>query len=312
MNFQIIAATILAASLSLSSCSLVKSITGAETVGNNSSSVETPKVDYNNKKKKKGDKKDSKNEIAESNSKTNYNKPSMEELSGGQWTIASVGSTEITIDEDVPYVNFDPEGRFYAYDGCNVINGDYALRSDGTLAFAHVLTTMKYCPDVEYGALITMQFNEEKFPFVDCKNIGQDTYLYFKDENGKTLMTLRRHNMEFLNGNWRITSVEGKKVNDEEANIFIDIAELKVHGNTGCNFFNGDLYINPQLSNAIDFSNMAITRMACPKENQERMILVALEESKTAKAGKHKNTGVLYNRDNEEVMILKRIEQDND
>ncbi len=82
-------------------------------------------------------------------------------------------------------------------------------------------------------------------------------------------MTLRRHNMEFLNGNWRVTAIDGQPIDDEEANVFIDIAELKIHGNTGCNYFNGAIYIDPARTNAIDFSDMGVTRMACHKAEQE-------------------------------------------
>ncbi len=58
-------------------------------------------------------------------------KPSKEQLCGGEWTVASVGEIKIETEENVPYVNFAPDGRFYASDGCNVINGDYVLRTDG-------------------------------------------------------------------------------------------------------------------------------------------------------------------------------------
>ncbi len=121
------------------------------------------------------------------------------------------------------------------------------------------------------------------------------------------MMTLRRHNMEFLNGNWRVTAIDGRAIDDEEANIFIDIAELKVHGNTGCNYFNGDLYIDPQRSNAIDFSDMGVTRMACPKGDQERQMLVALEETKTAIAGDREDTVLLLDKAGKAVLTLKRI-----
>ena len=232
-------------------------------------------------------------------------KPSKEQLCGGEWTVASVGEIKIETEENVPYVNFAPDGRFYASDGCNVINGDYVLRTDGFLSFANVLSTMKYCHDMEYSTLISNIFGEKRYS-VDFRRIGQDSYLYIQSSAGKTLMTLRRHNMEFLNGNWRVTAIDGQPIDDEEANVFIDIAELKIHGNTGCNYFNGAIYIDPARTNAIDFSDMGVTRMACHKAEQEQKMLVALEETRTAIAG-NDDTVLLMNKSGREVLTLKRI-----
>lgn len=287
-----------------SSCSLLGSLTGKQAQAATGTEVTAGTV---KPEKTTGKNKKNKN-AAETGTQTPKNvKPTQDELCGGQWTVASVGDVTIDAEDDVPYVAFDRTGRFYASDGCNIINGDYALRSDGTLALSNTLSTMKYCPEVEYSAAIASILNGSTRISVDCRRIGQDTYLYLKNERGNTAMTLRRHNMEFLNGNWRVTSIDGKKIDDEEANIFIDIAELKVHGNTGCNFFNGELYIDPQRSNAIDFSNMGVTRMACPKESQERAMLVALEEAASAVAGKNDDTVLIFNKTGRELLTLKRI-----
>ncbi|MCM1065957.1 MAG: META domain-containing protein [Muribaculaceae bacterium] len=305
MNTKTLILSMAAAALMASSCSVFKGSQSGNSSSRSEIKSETVKPDKSAGKKDKKDKKN-KNRAASQVSSTENVKPTREQLCGGEWTVSSVGDVNITVEENVPYVNFAPDGRFYASDGCNTINGDYALRSDGTLTFDHVLSTMKYCADMEYSALIASMFGPEKVA-VDCRRIGQDTYLYFKNKNGNTIMTLRRHNMEFLNGNWRVTAIDGRAIDDEEANIFIDIAELKVHGNTGCNFFNGDLYIDTTRSNAIDFSNMGLTRMACPKGDQERMMMVALEETKTAIAGKNDDTVLLLNGKGKEVLTLRRI-----
>ena len=112
--------------------------------------------------------------------------------------------------------------------------------------------------------------------------------------------------MDFLNGNWQITSVSGKKIEGDDATLFIDIAELKVHGNTGCNFFNGQLFINPDKSNAIDFSNLITTRMACPNMEQESAILLALEDAATAIEGSEGRV-MLLNTSGKELMTLKPL-----
>ena len=281
----------------LGSCSLFNKV--SKRGGNESADVKEMKID-----KKKGKIKDL--AAPQYPSSEQGTMPTTEQLTGGRWTIVSVGDMEINAEDEQPYIHFDPQGRFYASDGCNVVNGDYTVRSNGEMGFANVLSTMKYCPDVTYAPAIGALLTDGNHPKIDCRTIGQDTYLYFNDDSGKNIAIYRRHNMEFLNGNWAIVSAEGKKINDEEANLFIDVAELKVHGNTGCNFFNGELYIDPTRSNAVDFSNMGLTRMACPKADQERRIMVALEEAVSAIAGKKDGTVLLINAKGKEVMILKR------
>ncbi len=113
--------------------------------------------------------------------------------------------------------------------------------------------------------------------------------------------------MEFLNGNWQVTSIDGRAIDDEECNVFFDIAELKIHGNTGCNFFNGDLYIDPSKSNALDINNIGETRMACNKGDQELRMIVALESTASAIAGDADNTVLLLDADGKELMTLRRI-----
>lgn len=281
----------------LGSCSLINKVN--KRGSNESTEVKEMKID-----KKKGKIKDI--AMPQYPSTDHGTMPTVDQLTGGRWTIVSVGDMEINAEDEQPYIHFEPQGRFYASDGCNVVNGDYTIRSNGEMAFGNVLSTMKYCPDVDYAPAIGALLSDGNHPAIDCRTIGQDTYLYFNGDNGKNIATYRRHNMEFLNGNWAITSAEGKKINDDEANIFIDVAELKVHGNTGCNFFNGEVYIDPSRSNAVDFSNMGLTRMACPKADQERRIIVALEEAVSAIAGKKDDTVLLLNSKGKEVMILKR------
>ncbi len=235
-------------------------------------------------------------------------RPDQTTLCGGRWLIASVDTYTIEAEDNAPYIDFESgTGRFYGNDGCNIINGDYLLRSDGAMVFSHVLSTLRYCPDSEYSALIGRYLSGGDRFYVDTKRVGQDTYLYLRTDNDKVVITLRRHNMEFLNGNWQVTGIGGHAIDDEECNIFFDIAELKVHGNTGCNFFNGSIYIDPNRSNALDLSNMGTTRMACPKGDQEMKMMVALESTASAIAGDNGKTVILLDAKGKEMLTLRRI-----
>lgn len=226
----------------------------------------------------------------------------------GEWQIVSVDGKALPALDEMPYINFDKrDNRFYCSNGCNVLNGGWSVNTDGRLEFTNALSTMKYCGDMGYDVLISSALDETKPADIKIERLGHETYLKFFNAKGGEIFSARKHNMEFLNGNWQIISVGGKDINDEEATLFIDIAQLKVHGNTGCNYFNGELFINPAKSNAIDFSRMATTRMACPKYEQEGAILLALEETASAIEGDGDRV-ILLNGAGKELMVLRRLE----
>lgn len=224
----------------------------------------------------------------------------------GEWRIIKVGDTKISGDEDMPYINFEAAtGRFYSSNGCNLLNGDYKVDGD-KIEFKSVISTMKYCGWMKYDTAINAVISEEAPVRVAVSRLGNEYYLTFYSLAGKELMVASRDNMGFLNGNWQIVKVKGNEINDEEATIFIDVPALKVHGNTGCNYFNGTIYINPEKSNAIDFSNMALTRMACPKFEQEQAIMLALEETATA-LDRGDGNAILLDSAGKELMTLRSI-----
>ena len=168
------------------------------------------------------------------------------------------------------------------------------------------MSTMKMCPETDYEGPITTALSGADPLVASINQLGHESYLTLTNSKGTELLKARKHNMEFLNGNWQISSVNGKKIEGDETNLFIDIAELKVHGNTGCNFFNGQLFINPDKSNAIDFSNLITTRMACPNMEQESAILLALEDAATAIEGSEGRV-MLLNTSGKELMTLKPL-----
>lgn len=78
----------------------------------------------------------------------------------GEWTIIKVGTTDIRQDEDMPYINFSPaELRFYAFNGCNIINGDYRVEGS-TIILSQVLCTQRLCPDISYDGEINYALRE--------------------------------------------------------------------------------------------------------------------------------------------------------
>lgn len=224
----------------------------------------------------------------------------------GEWVITAVDGTALQTEENIPYINFVPsDKRFYASNGCNVLNGDFNITQGGILTFGSVASTMMFCPDVPYENAINKVIADNRPVSLKFEKIGNESYLYMMGD-GKVLLTLRRANMEYLNGKWQFTEINGTGIDDPEANIFFDVAEHKVHGNTGCNYFNGEIMFDPNVANSINFTGMGVTRMSCPKADQERNLLVGLEEATTVVRGNH-DTIMLLNNTGKTVLTLKRV-----
>lgn len=201
---------------------------------------------------------------------------------GGNWTIVQVGSTIIDRDEDMPYIVFVPgDGSFYANNGCNTLNGSYTVEGDN-ICFHNVLTTLRYCADVDFDHQINAIVADEVVSGLKVSEVGNESILEFVTPAGKTLMRLRRGNLEFLNGQWNITAVDGLEALSTPATVFFDLNDMKLHGNTGCNFINGEIYLDHRMANAVDFSNIITTLRACEYPSQQTAILVALEETASA------------------------------
>lgn len=199
----------------------------------------------------------------------------------GEWTIVKAGGQEIHLDEGMPYLIFsDSEGRFYAFNGCNYLNGDYSYeQAAGEITFSNVISTMAMCPDIDFETRISVVLNEGVSVRSVIKEEGRETYMTLMSNSGDTLMTLRRHNLEVANGQWDVVSIEGENIDSNELNIFLDIPVLKIHGNTGCNFFNGGIEIDPESPSAIAFTQMGVTMRMCENSELERRMLVALEQT---------------------------------
>ena len=210
----------------------------------------------------------------------------------GEWVIISVSDTAIDRDEDMPYIIFEPSsGMFYAYNGCNNLSGSFTLTDKDQLILGPGPSTMKYCADVKFDHQINVVLGTEGIRLKISHN-GPETFLDVC-HNNQSIMRLRRGDLSFLNGNWAVEAINGLDQLEVEATLFIDIDQHRIHGNTGCNYFNGDIYLDHRIGNAVDFSNLGITRMACPHAAQESAMLVALEQAYTAMPQGHDRVVIL-------------------
>lgn len=225
----------------------------------------------------------------------------------GRWTIIEAGGKKIIQDEEMPYLIFsDEEDRFYASNGCNIINGDYVYKAeDNTVEFDNVLATMALCPDVKYQQDISVVLNNGVSVKTEIEHKGLESYLYLKSKASDLLLTLRRNNMDVLSGQWLVKKIESDLINNEGMNVFIDIPLLSIHGNTGCNYFNGKIDVDPFNASAISFTQMGVTMRLCENEDLERKMLVALEQVASYRL-KNQNSLELLNDDGKCLMELAR------
>ena len=86
----------------------------------------------------------------------------------------------------------------------------------------------------------------------------------------------------------------------------INIPDLQIHGTTGCNIFNGQLFIDPDKNNSMQFVNIGTTRMACPPNSRETEFLLGLEMVETAKAT-GTDTIAMYSADGKLIFEMRRI-----
>lgn len=224
----------------------------------------------------------------------------------GDWAIETVMGKE-AIGEDAPFIKLVPEElKFYGNNGCNVINGDYRYNSaDSTIRFSNLIATMKLCGKTGITDTdINIALDSARKYSWEIKDT--DYYLYFYDSAGKQVMSLMHQNFEFLNGTWSVAEIDGVKTANTQMQLVIDVAEGKLHGNTGCNIMNGSFETDMNAANSISFSAIATTRMACPDQTSETALLVALEEASTAKPISRDEV-ILYDSQRNPVLKLKRI-----
>lgn len=225
----------------------------------------------------------------------------------GEWQIVKVGSDEIPVADEMPYVNFDTEtGAFYASNGCNILNG--AFRIEGCkVEFDNVLSTMRACEDMKFADAITAVLSDGKKYSVEISIGSGAEVITLKDQASHAVMKLRKGNISYLNGLWEIVKIGSRSYDNPEMNIFIDVPAGKVHGNTGCNYFNGDIYQDVEVANSISFGNMGTTRMACPDNAAEMAMLVALEQVTNARKGQG-HTAQLCDSEGNVLITLKYIQ----
>lgn len=200
----------------------------------------------------------------------------------GEWFFETVAGKRVTGEENRPSLTFEETtARFYASNGCNYFNGDFHVTGFNMMTFDNVIMTANHCDATPWGDYISAMWNVGTRFFTS--NRGTEEYLDIRDSGNRSLATLHRHALSRLNGMWTAAKINGRSIPDEKAPVIvIDLIELTIHGNTGCNLFKGSIYQNPDIDSSVQFQDMTVTRMSCPNADTERDFLVALEQVESA------------------------------
>lgn len=275
--------------LLLSSCSIFKD--NKKTDNNQQKTYGTTEVDDNN--------------TPATSQHTGTSLAASEKQLAGEWYMVSVYNKKIT-SEVLPFLNFNiADGRVYGNNGCNVINGGFKITANKNISFSQMISTMMACPDFKFETQIMRAISE-----VVGYNFSTQSgviYLNLTDRLGATVLRLKRYNINFLNGAWTIKEIHGQKVSNPEVKLVIDVQELKLHGNSGCNIINGSIGVDPKKENAVQFQQIISTRKMCPDMKVETSLLVALEEVESAKK-KNSNEVILFDNKHNPVVVLKRLD----
>ena len=221
----------------------------------------------------------------------------------GEWFFDTVSGIEVTGEDNRPTIEFE-EGttRFYANNGCNFFNGHFRLTGLKSIEFNDVIATAAICDGPDWEPLIAVMWDKVKY--WDYSG-NTEKKLIFKDADSRVVATLKRHALESLNGMWNVTEISGRSVPAESLVMVIDLREKHVHGNTGCNLFNGTIYQNPDYDGSVQFQDMKVSKMACDNVSTETAFLVALEEVERAVMSGD-DSAVLTTADGEVVLRLAR------
>lgn len=228
----------------------------------------------------------------------------------GLWTLREINGIKLSVgngdsEENRPFIYFDGRtGKFYANDGCNTINGDFSIRQNGSLTINPLLSTLMACPDAKYDQQFKLGLaNTVSYKL---KQEVDENLLVLYNGKGSVIMVLVHPETDFLNGSWTVETIDGKHIARDDVKMVIDIPEGKIHGNTGCNIFNGGIFVDPDKNGSIQFKDIAVTRMMCPDIATETAFLVALESVEYAR--KINGDAQLLNSSHKVVMTLSPLE----
>lgn len=232
----------------------------------------------------------------------------------GEWAIVSVNGKDVKVNGDNhPNLSFVIDENVpgavsvIGFNGCNYINGTFYVNDSKLTKAGEFISTMMACPDAPYEYEINQALDRVVSYGLNHSATGYTMAL--NNASGTPLIILRKHDIAFLNGAWKVDAINGNAVPaSADVKIVIDLEQKTIHGNAGCNILNGSLILTLDKENGIEFKDLVTTRMTCPDIATEQAFLLALENVSSAARDGSDNKAVLRDSDGATVITLTRID----
>lgn len=266
--------------------------------------VVAPSVDAANKKKKKFEKNEVVIEqpVVEQPKEQNVTIVNPAKQLYGEWTIETVRKKQLSTSERAYiYLDFNNK-QFYGSNGCNTINGKFKL-SGNNISFKDIIATHESCHNHNDRNLLKTLTEVVRLQVTSLYNVERMQLLNSK---GNVLITLKRHNLDLLNGAWQVKNVDNEDVKEQNIKLVIDVNMLKIHANTGCNIINGIVTLDPSKDFAIQFEDLHSWGNDCENIESETNVLLALECTECYKRINN-NEIALMTLDGKTVMTITRL-----
>ncbi len=197
----------------------------------------------------------------------------------GKETQTTMDNSRTSLDWDGYYVGTLPCAD------CPGIMTEMELNADQTFSLKETYLERDVAPLVsegtfswnKQGSTITLNSNDNA---TSSYLVGENTLIRLDRKGNRITGPLAKHyelkkeQIKVADTHWKLTELNGHKVNHSSAFIFFSAENNRVHGNSGCNNFSGIFELKE--GNQIRLSQMASTRMACPDMDTEQAFLSVL------------------------------------
>ena len=223
----------------------------------------------------------------------------------GEWSISLINGQEVTA-EEVPFLGFDIAGsKLYGSTGCNNIMGTLVADTlqPGQLQFDQVASTRRMCQDMATEELLLQALSQ-------VAGFARGEFgINLVNAEGTAVLTMEKRELSALTlveGKWMIKEVGSLDLSglDEAPYIEINVNDLKMNGNAGCNLINGVIEQEPGLGHSLQFTQVISTMKACPAMDIERGLLLALDSVRSFAV--ENGALVLFDENKTQVMELAR------
>lgn len=220
----------------------------------------------------------------------------------GEWTIETVRKKNLQSD-DRAYIYLDFNNhRFYGSNGCNTINGKFT-QSGNNITFQDIISTSETCHNHNDRGLLRTMAEVQRLQVTTLFNVERMQLL---NNKGNVLITLKRQNLDILNGAWQVKSMDNEDATAKNIRMVIDVNMFTVHANTGCNIINGIVTLDPSKDFAVQFEDLQSSGNKCENIDSETDMLLALEQTECYKRI-NDNEIALMTKDGLTVMTITRL-----